>query len=1081
MINYEFPVWRVLPSAGNNHQLWRIMKLMSFLLLWASLHVSAASLSQTVTLKADSKPLTEVLATLEKQTGYRIMYNDRFVKPTMLVSVDVNREPLADVLDRLLRPKRLSYHIEGSTIAIHRMKTGQPAIQLDVKRVEPQERIISGKVTDAQGNPLEGVTVSVKGTSVALITDSDGNYRVTLPEGGTVLIFTIVGYEKQEISVGHSTTVNAALRQSISDLEEVVVIGYGTQSQKRVSGSVANVQMKDFNAGVNRDAAGLLRGKVAGLTITSGSGDVSSGETIRLRGTASLTGSSAPFVVIDGVPGLPMSSVAPQDIESISVLKDASASAIYGSRSASGVILITTKTGKGKARINYEGYGALETVSNKPRMLTADEWRQFVSTQDMDVTGLDLGGNTNWFDEILRRGVSQNHSLSLTGGGTNNSYRASFNYLSRQGIAKGNDLDNLNGRLTFNQKALNDRLDITLTGAITQRDYSPTDDRNFVLAYNMIPVYPVKNDDGSWFEVQGYDQGNPLHNIMENRRDYKNSLYYFNAQTKIRILDGLTGSLNLHKERENSDYGSYNDSETERGRDDRGFASRSFWTRDRKLMETTLNYHVDLSEAHNLEVLGGYSYEEGYYQNAGGQSRQFITDLFEYNNLGAGEILRAGDVWSGKNMYKLISFFARADYAYREKYILTTTLRRDGSSKFGEHHKWGTFPSVSAAWNIADEDFLQGTLSELKLRVGYGVVGNQEGLNPYQTLQLYAANGRYYDNGNWFQAYQIGQNPNPNLKWEETGMFNVGIDFRTANGRISGTLEYYDKQTKDLLYTYQVPVPPFLYPSMIANVGEMSNKGLELLVNGLVVDKPMFSWSVNVNLAHNKNRISRLSGNEFTTSSIKLGSASVRGAAHTTTHILEEGKEVGTFYGWRSLGLDEDGKYIMDDGVDGKPGLTDDDRTYIGSAQPKLTYGINNTFTYKQFDLSFFLRGVYGNDVLNFSRMSYATTLWLPGGNALQEALTNGLSDSPIYSSYYIEKGSFLRLDNLSLSYRFKPGAIRNIDQLRVFFTGQNLFVITNYSGLDPEVDMNGLSPGMEGRNYYPKARTVSLGLNIGF
>jgi len=1009
------------------------------------------------------------------------MYNDRFVKPTMLVSVDVNRQPLEHVLDQLLGPNRLSYHIEGSNIAILRMKSGHSETQPTANRPIPQERIISGDVTAENGNPLEGVTVSVKGTSVASITDADGHYRITLPEEGSVLVFTIVGYTKQEVPIGRSETINVVLRQLISDLEEVVVIGYGTQSQKRVSGSITQVQTKDFNAGVNRDAAGLLRGKVAGLTITSGSGDVSSGETIRLRGTASLTGSSAPFVVIDGVPGLSMSSVAPQDIESISVLKDASASAIYGSRSASGVILITTKTGKGKARINYEGYGALETVSNKPRMLTADEWRQYVSEQNMDATGLDLGGNTDWFDEILRRGMSQNHSLSLTGGGTNNSYRASFNYLSRQGIAKGNDLDNLNGRLTFNQKALNDRLDITLTGAITQRDYSPMDDRNFVLAYNMIPVYPVKNDDGSWFEVQGYDQGNPLHNIMDNRRNYKTNLYYLNAQTKIHLLKNLTGSVNLHKERENSDYGSYNTTETERGRDDQGFASRSFWTRDRKLLETTLNYRVNFAETHDLEVLGGYSYEDGYYQNAGGQSRQFITDLFEYNNIGAGEILRAGDVWSGKNMYKLISFFARAEYAYRQKYILTATLRRDGSSKFGEHHKWGTFPSVSAAWNLADEEFMQGAMRELKLRVGYGVVGNQEGLNPYQTLQLYAANGRYYDNGNWFQAYQIGQNPNPNLKWEETGMFNVGVDFSTINGRISGTVEYYDKQTKDLLYTYQVPVPPFLYPSMIANVGEMSNKGIELLVNGLVVDKPSLSWTVSVNLAHNKNEITRLSGNEFTTSSIKLGSASVRGAAHTTTHILEEGKEVGTFFGWRNLGLDEDGKYIMDDGVDGEPGLTDDDRTYIGSAQPKLTYGINNTFTYKQFDLSFFLRGVYGNDVLNFSRMSYATTLWLPGGNALQEALTNGLTDSPIYSSYYIEKGSFLRLDNLSLSYRFKPGFIRNIDQLRVFFTGQNLFVITKYSGLDPEVDMNGLAPGMEGRNYYPKARTVSLGLSIGF
>src|SRR5690606_27452521 len=591
--------------------------------------------------------------------------------------------------------------------------------------------------------------------------------------------------------------------------------------------------------------------------------------------------------------------------------------------------------------------------------------------------------------------VTQSHSLSMSGGNQASSYRGSLSYLDKQGVVRDNDLQRFNARLSFNQRALDDRLSLTFTGAITERNYSPTDGRNFVLAYNMIPVVPVKMEDGSWYDSQSYDQGNPVRNMTFNSFNHKNSLYYGNLKANLTLAKGLTAGVNVLKQRESDDYDEYLHSETERGRNDQGFAKRESWTADKQLIETTLNYEFAV-ENHDFSFLAGYSYEQNHYQKAGAQNRQFVTDFFGSDNLGAGENLRPSDVWSESNMFKLASFFGRVNYMFNDKYILTATLRRDGSSKFGEHHKWGTFPSVSAAWNLADEEFMQGAMRELKLRVGYGVVGNQEGLNPYQTLQLYAANGRYYDNGNWFQAYQIGQNSNPNLKWEETGMFNVGVDFSTINGRISGTVEYYDKQTKDLLYTYQVPVPPFLYPSMIANVGEMSNKGIELLVNGLVVDKPSLSWTVSVNLAHNKNEITRLSGNEFTTSSIKLGSASVRGAAHTTTHILEEGKEVGTFFGWRNLGLDEEGKYIMDDGVDGEPGLTDDDRTYIGSAQPKLTYGINNTFTYKQFDLSFFLRGVYGNDVLNFSRMSYATTLWLPGGNALQEALTNGLTDSPI-------------------------------------------------------------------------------------
>src|SRR5690606_12342569 len=448
--------------------------------------------------------------------------------------------------------------------------------------------------------------------------------------------------------------------------------------------------------------------------------------------------------------------------------------------------------------------------------------------------------------------------------------------------------------------------------------------------------------------------------------------------------------------------------------------------------------------------------------------RQFVTDFFDYNNLGAGEILRAGDVYSSANMNKLISFFGRANYSIKNRYILTAALRRDGSSKFGENHKWGTFPSVSAAWNISEESFMESSvLNDLKLRVGYGIVGNQEGLSPYQTLQLYTASGRYYESGSWYQAYQIGQNANPDLKWEETSMVNIGVDYSLFNGRLSGVLEFYDKTTKDLLYMYQVPVPPYLYPSMIANVGSMSNKGVELLINGNPILQENFSWNVSVNMAHNKNEITKLSNSNFSTSSIKLGSASVRGAAHTTTHIIEEGKEVGTFYGWKNLGLDETGKYIMDEMIDGEPGLTDDDRTYIGSAQPKLTYGILNSFNFKRLDFSFFLRGVYGNDVLNFSRMAYATTLWLPGGNVLKEALNNGSTDNPKYSSYNIEKGSFLRLDNASIGYTFDPKNLGAVKGLRLYLNAQNLFVITNYQGPDPEVVMSGLSPGMEGRNYY--------------
>lgn len=531
-----------------------------------------------------------------------------------------------------------------------------------------------------------------------------------------------------------------------------------------------------------------------------------------------------------------------------------------------------------------------------------------------------------------------------------------------------------------------------------------------------------------------------------------------------------------------NDSGEYLNSQTERGRSDLGLAKRENWTKDKNLLETTMNYTKTIHN-HSFNLLAGYSYEDNYHQNFGAQNRQFVTDFFGYNNLGAGEDLRSSDVWSGKNMNKLISFFGRVNYSFKERYILTLTLRDDGSSKFGKNHKWATFPSVSGAWRISEESFLKNAnfIDEFKLRAGYGVSGNQDGLDPYKSLQLYGTSGRYYDNGKWYSAYQISQNANPDLKWEETSMFNAGLDFSFFDNRINGTVEYYDKITDDLLYTYSVPVPPNLYPTTVANVGSMSNKGVELFVNSDIVRKNDLRWTVSVNLAHNKNVIKELSDETYSTNSILTGSAFIRGGSYNTTHIVEEGKEVGTFYGWLCKGLDENGKYIMDDMIDGQAGLTNEDRTYIGSAQPKLTYGIANAITWKRWDLNFFFRGVYGNDLLNFSKMSYATTQWLPGANVLHEAFTNGLADNPKYCSYYIEKGSFLRLDNASLGYNFNVARLKFIQKVRVYVIGQNLITFTNYTGLDPEIEMSGLDPGIEGREYYPKSRTWLIGLNISF
>jgi len=949
---------------------------------------------------------------------------------------------------------------------------------------EDQQKSVTGRITDNTGMALPGVNILEKGTVNGVMSDVDGKFTLSVASANSVLVFSFIGYVSQEVTVGTQTTVNISLVESATALDEIVVVGYGTQQKRAISGSVTNVTEKSFNAGITRTAADFIQGKVAGLTITTSTGDVTAEQSMRLRGTSSLTGSSEPFVVIDGVPGLGLSSVAPQDIESISVLKDASAAAIYGSRSASGVILITTKKGvQNRTSVDYNVYGAIDIVSNLPDVLTADEYKEYAADNNIDISVFDKGANTSWFDEITRTGISQNHDLSVSGAGTNNSYRVSVSYLDQQGVVMDNYQKRLNTRFSVNQKALKDRLDLTLSGGINQRDYQATATNNFVLAYNVVPTIPVKYEDGTWWDSDEYDMGNPVRNMTYNKAPRKTGLLYVNGKANLRIINGLTAGINFYKERNSYDAGDFLDSRTRWGRASNGTASRSSSTSDKNLLETTLNYAKKFGK-HDVNLLGGYSYEDNHYQSAFAQNRYFVTNLFGFNNLGAGEQLLTGDVSSSANMSKLISFFGRINYSLADRYILSATLRRDGSSKFGPNNKWGTFPSVSAAWRIIDEPFMQGltgVVDELKLRVGYGVSGNQSGLSPYQSLSLYGSSGLYFDNGAWHTAYGVSQNPNPNLKWESTSMFNVGLDFSVFDARINGTIEYYNKVTNDLLYNYSVPVPPYMYATMLANVGSMENKGIEVTLTGDVIRKTNLRWTISVNAAHNENKIISLSNDEFTTSVIKTGSAWVRGGSTNTTHIIQEGYQVGQFFGPECLGIDDAGKYIINDMIDGIAGFTVADYTYIGKAQPKLTYGISNNISYKNLELSFFIRGVLGNDVLNFSKMSYANLQWLPGANVLKPALTMGLKQSPFYNSFYIEDGSFARLDNLTLAYSLLPKDLLGVSRIRFYATTHNLITLTKYKGVDPEVPMSGLDPGIEGREYYPKTRTYILGINLTF
>ncbi|MDR1330801.1 MAG: TonB-dependent receptor [Tannerella sp.] len=958
---------------------------------------------------------------------------------------------------------------------------------------------VKGKILDETGETIIGANILEKGTMNGTVSDMDGNYSLVVQNGQrAVLHFSYVGYNTLEENVDGRGTIDVTLEPSVVNLGEVVAIGYGTQTRRQITGSVANVSEENFNKGITRDAADLLQGKVAGLTVTSGSGDVTRGSQIRLRGTSTLMNDQGPMIVVDGIPGGDMSTVSPSDIESVSVLKDASSQAIYGSRAAGGVILITTKRGSGvKTQITYDGYVSADVVSNKPHLLNAAEWRDVNRKLGNDVSGIDRYGSgvaTDWLGEMLRTGFSQNHALSMSGGGSKNNYRASYTFLDRNGIARDNYIRRHSFRFQFQQRAINDRLRVDLTGSATITDLRMPFRDDFILAYNMPPVHPVRHADGSWnTDMFGqYDQGNPVQNQEENYNLMKNNYFYGAGNIQFDLMEGLNAKVHLYKSVFSMDRSQWLAPTNSRGRGSNGEAIREGRTMERELMEWTLNYNNEFGDKHSVDAIAGYSWEVNSNQTQYALASDFAVSSMGANSIQSGNLLRVSNVKSSKDDYKLISFFARGHYSYDNRYMVTATVRRDGSSKFGANHKWGLFPSASAAWGITQEDFMKDIswLNDLKLRVGYGITGNQDGLQPYRTLELYEASGTYYDNGSQSIAYRVSQNANPDLKWEETSMFNVGLDFSLFSGRVGGTVEWYNKRTTDMIYRYRVPTPTFVYDRIYANVGDMVNKGVELLLNIDVVRSRTFNYNTSINLAHNKNEITRLSNNLYTTDRIYTGDPWIRGGSGVTSHVVEEGRPVGQFFMLKAeKKLDANGKLQIID-VNGDGQFTDDDRTYVGNAQPDLTFGWNNSFSWKSWDASFFIRGTVGNDVLNNPLAAYGNNTYISGANAIMNDNLLKFTENSRVCSFFLEDASFARLDNMAVGYTFNTAKSSWLDRARVYVAAQNLFVITAYKGLDPEVELfrgnatdddAGLSPGIEARNYFPKARSFTFGINLTF
>lgn len=944
---------------------------------------------------------------------------------------------------------------------------------------QQQQRTVKGVVVSTGGETLPGVSIVVKGTTAGTVTDADGRFTLEVPAGSATLQFSYIGMETKEMSVPKNNTLRVVMEENLISLQEVVAIGYGSVSKKDLTGSVVNISDKSFNKGVVTSAEQLIAGQVAGLVVTKTGGDPTEGSTMRLRGTTSLLGGNGPLVVIDGVPGASINIVSPQDIESISVLKDASAAAIYGARSANGVIIVTTKKGKeGHASISYDGYFGVENIANNLDMLSATQWRQYVAENNVDA--VDYGADTEWHKEIFRTGYSQNHNLSLTGGSKDTKYRASVNFLDQKGILLNNKLQRVNASFSLEQKALDNKLTVQLNANTTLENWNDVADKTvYTYSYNLNPTIPVYDENGDYMEVLGHAYYNPIAVLNQLTSDKKRNFFQGRLQADYKIFPFLTASVNGAMSRNNFLYGYYAPASSKPGEAAKGVARRSTTEDNSLLVEANLTYDQKIG-LHKINAIAGYSFQDFATESFMGQNRNFATDLFTYNNLGAGNKLQPGDVTSSKEANRLISVYGRVTYSFNNKYTATATVRRDGSSRFGSNNRWGIFPSGSLAWRISEEAFMKelSFIDDLKLRVSYGITGNQEIPN-YRTMALYGTAGYFYSNGEFFTQYSPSQNQNPDLKWEQTAQMNIGLDYYLFNGRLRGSLEYYDKRTSNLLYDYPVPSPPYQFSSMIANVGKISNKGWELVVEGTPVVNKNFKWDVSFNFARNRNMVESLSNEQFQRDVVYTGAASISGLQETS-QILKAGYPLGTFYGAKYIGQDENGIFQYEDVSDDGKFVYSDDRTEIGCAQPKFTINLTNSFEYKNFTLSFLLRGVFGNDVLNGSALYLNDANRLPGNNILDSGLKIA-KQKLVYSSYYIEDGSFVRLDNLQVGYNFNLGENSKVKRLRVYLTGNNLFVITKYSGIDPEVSQDGIVFGIDAQNYYPKTRSFSAGVNISF
>lgn len=1102
-------------NCSRYSKLLRIMKLFAFLMLVACLSVKADGYAQKISLSLQNASFQKLVETIKSQSDYQFLYTNKIITLAKPVSIDVKDASVEQVLNLYFKSQPLTYTIIEKTIIIKVKK-----IELKVDDKEKEEAAappidVKGKVLNEKQEPLAGVSVKLKGTTIGTYSGNDGAFQIQVPDEKAVLEISYVGYTTKSITVGSKTQLTISLTVENKNLGDVVVIGYGTQRKSDVTSAVASVKSESFVTGTVRDAAQLLQGKVAGLSIALPSGDPTTNSQIMLRGTATLKSTEQPLILIDGIPG-DMNSIAPEDIESVDVLKDGSAAAIYGTRGTNGVILIKTKRAEPNASspiITYSTNVSTQKIARKPDMLTAADYRKLIGE---GIAFQDLGSSTDWVDEISRSTpISHVHTLSVKGGSSQTNYVGTLNYRKLEGIFKRSDNRTINARIDVNHNMFNNKLrlnfnfinsdnkyeTVTLGGLNTNRTVNTAgidaSYNGFIYRQALIrnPTAPVKNADGTYAEQIAIDSYvNPLALLQESSGNTSSQTSRVAGSLTWLPVSNLRLKALVSRNRINRQL-NYEETKAHVStiRDGKnGFAHVANSQNIDQLLELTAEYNKSFG-AHSFSALAGYSYQDFAADNSSLQNWDYPAGNFSYAaNIGLGNALKAGQaiMTSGKSVANLVGFFGRATYSYKDKYLLMGNLRYEASSKLvGTLKPWGLFPAISAGWKISKEDFMQSVnfINDLKLRVGYGVTGTAPDALFLGVSRLGYDGGYAFIGGQWIPTLGPVSNPNPYLRWEEKHETNAGLDFTMFGRKVSGSIDYYIRRTKGLLYDYPVPSPPNLYSTTTANVGTMENKGLEIMINYAAVEKKNFIWNTGINFSTNTNKLVSLTNDLYKLTNDFFNTGYTGSPVQTYTHRVQVGQAIGNFYGYKVVDVTADGNWVYLD-KDGKQTETkggEDDKQILGNGLPKYYLAWNNNIKVGSFDLGINMRGAFKFQVLNFTRMYYenpGTTQYNQLRSAQDKVFGKAVlnKNTPLdYNSYYIENGDFWKIDNITVGYSFKPAGI--IKNIRLYASIINAAVFTGYKGNDPEVNRLGLTPGNDDRDKYPATRVYTAGLNVTF